>query len=212
MKVLALLVIALMLVFTMFILLLLIENKPYLPLLFETVSAFATVGVSMGITPELSINGNPAIKLFGSAGTSANDSKSTDVTFSTPASYWRDGNNTLLFKHTRTSGFVINNVMVQFDVGASNIQSGSGSVNMDWAAPSERADNTALSLSEIAGYTIYYGDSAGNYTQSLSVNDGLATSVIINSLPLGTYYMVVTARDYDGRESKYSDVVTVEAR
>ncbi|MBN2417302.1 Trk family potassium uptake protein [bacterium] len=64
MKVLALLVMALFLVFTIFIGLLIVEDKPYLHLLFETVSAFATVGLSLGITPELSINGKLLITLL----------------------------------------------------------------------------------------------------------------------------------------------------
>jgi len=64
MKVLALLVSAILLIFTVFVLLLLIENKPYLPLLFETISAFGTVGLTMGVTPELSINGKLLITLL----------------------------------------------------------------------------------------------------------------------------------------------------
>lgn len=64
MKVLALLVMALFLVFTIFTGLLIVEKKPYLHLLFETVSAFATVGLSLGITPELSIKGKLLITLL----------------------------------------------------------------------------------------------------------------------------------------------------
>ncbi len=65
---------------------------------------------------ELVINGHTAIPLFGAAGNTANDTKSTNITISTPASYWRDGNNTLLFRHTRTGGYVIYDVTVQFEV------------------------------------------------------------------------------------------------
>ena len=38
-------------------LLVLIENQPFLPLIFETASALCTIGLSMGITPELSALG-----------------------------------------------------------------------------------------------------------------------------------------------------------
>lgn len=53
-KAFALLVLAISLVVAVFCLLLIFEDKPYLYLLFETVSAFATVGLSAGITAELS--------------------------------------------------------------------------------------------------------------------------------------------------------------
>jgi len=56
-KAIAILVSALLLVLSIFMILLLIENKPFLPLLFETVSAFGTVGLSMGITPQLTSAG-----------------------------------------------------------------------------------------------------------------------------------------------------------
>ncbi|UCC13135.1 MAG: Trk family potassium uptake protein [candidate division WOR-3 bacterium] len=40
-----------------FLILLAVENKPFLPLLFEAVSAFGTVGLSTGITPDLTAPG-----------------------------------------------------------------------------------------------------------------------------------------------------------
>lgn len=56
-KALALLVSAFLLIAFVFLLLLAVENKPYLPLLFETISAFGTVGLSTGITPDLTVAG-----------------------------------------------------------------------------------------------------------------------------------------------------------
>jgi hypothetical protein len=67
-----------------------------------------------------------------------------------------------------------------------------------------RADGSALALSEITGYTVYYGTSSGNYPNSLPINDGSATSATITNLTLGTYYVVVTTRDSGGRESSHS--------
>ncbi|MDH4210046.1 MAG: TrkH family potassium uptake protein [candidate division WOR-3 bacterium] len=56
-KALAIVVGTLLLLTSVFLLLLAFENKPFLPLLFEAVSAFGTVGLSMGITPDLTIIG-----------------------------------------------------------------------------------------------------------------------------------------------------------
>jgi hypothetical protein len=82
-----------------------------------------------------------------------------------------------------------------------------GSAVLNWTAPVARADGAALAMSEIAGYTVYYGTTAGNYPNSYDVNDLSATSASITNLPLGTYYMVVTTRDSDGRESVPSSMV-----
>lgn len=62
----------------------------------------------------LAINGNPPLALFGKAGVSANDGNSASIAFETPASYWRDGENTLEFTHNRTAGFIIDRVTVAF--------------------------------------------------------------------------------------------------
>jgi len=67
-KALALLVFALVLVVIIFGLLLATEDFAYLPLLFETVSAFGTVGLSTGITASLSTSGKLLIILLMYAG------------------------------------------------------------------------------------------------------------------------------------------------
>ena len=82
-----------------------------------------------------------------------------------------------------------------------------GSVVLNWTAPVARADGSALAMSEITGYAVYYGKSAGNYPNARDINDGSDTSVTITNLPPATYYMVVTTRDSGGRESSYSSEV-----
>jgi trk system potassium uptake protein TrkH len=56
-KAMAIVVGTMLLLVTIFLLLLAFENQPFLPLLFEAVSAFGTVGLSMGITSDLTIIG-----------------------------------------------------------------------------------------------------------------------------------------------------------
>lgn len=80
---------------------------------------------------------------------------------------------------------------------------------LSWVAPAEREDNSALSLSAIAGYKVYYGTTQGQYPNSVTVNDGTATGYTFNDLPVGTYYLVVTTIDTEGRESLYSSEVTI---
>ena len=80
-----------------------------------------------------------------------------------------------------------------------------GSITLSWVAPVARTDGSPIAMSEIAGFTVYYGTSIGSYPNTLNVNNGSATSATIADLPVGTYYLVVTTRDNEDRESGYSD-------
>ncbi|MGW8228053.1 MAG: galactose-binding domain-containing protein [Gammaproteobacteria bacterium] len=86
-----------------------------------------------------------------------------------------------------------------------------GSISLQWSAPVSRADGTPLSLADIDGYHIYYGVSAGDYPNRLDVADGTAQSATITEIPVGTYYIVMTTYDIDGRESIYSSMVAKTA-
>lgn len=84
----------------------------------------------------------------------------------------------------------------------------SAMVSLSWIAPSARDDNTPISLSEIAGYNVYYGSTPGQYTNNVNISDSTAEGYTFNALPLGTYFFAVTTYDTDGRESQYSAEVT----
>ena len=82
-------------------------------------------------------------------------------------------------------------------------------ISLSWVAPAEREDNSALSLSAIAGYKVYYGTTQGQYSDNIAINDGTAAGYTFTRLPADTYYFVVTTIDTEGRESQYSSVVTI---
>jgi hypothetical protein len=76
-----------------------------------------------------------------------------------------------------------------------------GTVSLGWDAPTTNEDGTPLT--DLAGYTVYYGTSSGVYTQLEDA--GTATTYDVTNLTAGTtYYFVVTARDYSGNESTFS--------
>ena len=54
------------------------------------------------------------VALFGASGVGGNDAKWSEITINTPASYWQDGNNTLVFRHLSTMGYVIDQATVSF--------------------------------------------------------------------------------------------------
>lgn len=91
--------------------------------------------------------------------------------------------------------------------------SGDGSsiefAGIKWVAPSERDDGSVLSLSEIAGYRVYYGEVSGVYTDLVVIDDSAAIQAKLGAIPSGEYFVVVTTIDTDGRESVYSAEVGV---
>ena len=98
----------------------------------------------------------------------------------------------------------ISTALAAFSLTVSSSAPQTGSVSLSWLAPTARSDGTPLSVSEIAGYTLYYGSSAGNYSNSIQIDDPFTTSVTMADLPVGTYYFVMTTRDVSGQESGYS--------
>jgi len=92
-----------------------------------------------------------------------------------------------------------------------SFESATGSLSLNWVAPVARADGTPLSLADIDGFYIYYGNKAGSYTYSVKVTDGTTQRITLNNLAIGTYYIVMTTYDVDGRESVYSAMVKKSA-
>jgi hypothetical protein len=65
----------------------------------------------------LSINGSAPIDLFGDE--AVFDEVDADITIEVPVAYWVDGDNTLLFTHDKTGGYVVNGMTVDFiDAGS----------------------------------------------------------------------------------------------
>jgi hypothetical protein len=84
-----------------------------------------------------------------------------------------------------------------------------GSLDLNWAAPTTRADGSALSLSEINGYVVYIGTSSDNMQMLVDLNDNSATSYTINDLTVGTtYYIALSTYDVAGASSSLSNVVS----
>jgi hypothetical protein len=83
---------------------------------------------------------------------------------------------------------------------------GTGTARISWNPPTARSDGS--SLTDLAGYRIYYGPSADDYTQSVTVSTAGVTSFTVENLPSGTYYFAITAFDSAGVESQFSTPVS----
>jgi len=82
-----------------------------------------------------------------------------------------------------------------------------GSVTLNWTAPTENTDGTAIG-SELAGYTIVFGESANDLSQSVAVTNASATSYTFANLPSGTWYFSIVSVDTAGNESPPTNVVS----
>ncbi len=77
-----------------------------------------------------------------------------------------------------------------------------GSATLSWVAPTLNEDGSALT--DLAGFRVYYGRQPGGYTNSVTLNDPGATSVVISDLASGEYEFVATAFNESGVESAFS--------
>ncbi len=81
----------------------------------------------------------------------------------------------------------------------------SGSATLSWNAPTENTNGTTLK--DLAGYTIFYGNSNTELTTSIEVSSS-TTEYVVSNLASGTYYFAVAADASDGTQSKKSSVVS----
>ena len=129
--------------------------------------------------------------------------------------YSTTGTRELYVDATPTDGSGLDSISVNFSINISTIpigadgNSASANINLSWVAPAEREDNSGISLSEIAGYKVYYGTSQGQYPNKITINDGTAVGHTFTDFPAGNYYFVVTTLDTNGRESRYSTEVVI---
>jgi hypothetical protein len=76
-----------------------------------------------------------------------------------------------------------------------------GQASLSWTPPTQNTDNSPVTLT---GYRVYWGSSRGNYTNSVTVNNGGLSAYVVTQLTPGTWYFVVTAISATG-ESAYSN-------
>jgi hypothetical protein len=84
---------------------------------------------------------------------------------------------------------------------------GTGVAMLNWLPPTDNTDGSTLT--DLAGYNIYYGTSPGSLTNVISnVDIGLSTYVIENLQTDTTYYFSMTAINTNGVESDLSNVIS----
>ncbi|WP_041441511.1 fibronectin type III domain-containing protein [Thioalkalivibrio sulfidiphilus] len=72
-------------------------------------------------------------------------------------------------------------------------------MTLTWVAPTHRADGSAVALSDITGYRLYYGSTADHLPHVVEI-EGQETTTHELELPTGSYYFRISAMETDGTE------------
>ncbi|MCG7931271.1 MAG: Ig domain-containing protein [Candidatus Thiodiazotropha weberae] len=99
--------------------------------------------------------------------------------------------------------------LASFSIRVNSVQvaATTGSMSLNWVAPTTRTDGTSLNLSDISGYQIYIGTSPTNLQMHLDLGQGELSSYTIDDIGLGDYYVAITAYDRSGNSSDLSNIV-----
>lgn len=89
---------------------------------------------------------------------------------------------------------------------ASNPPAATGSATVSWVAPTTNSDGSPLT--NLAGYTIHYGNSATALNQTVQVASASAVSYVLTNLSSGTWYFAVSAYTSAGTQSSLSSVAS----
>lgn len=84
------------------------------------------------------------------------------------------------------------------------------SAQLSWSAPATRADGTPLSLSDLAGYEIYYTTDDPTVSRTISVSGSAALNYTLSNLSAGNYYFAMAAIDTAGLKSDLSPMTPIK--
>jgi hypothetical protein len=130
----------------------------------------------------------------GSAGTAASGPQTAATTPSTPSS----SSTTTPASGSTTVGSTTK--------GTTPVKTTTGVATLDWMPPTENSDGSVLT--NLAGYTVYYGTSPSNLTQTVKVTNPGLTAYTVTDLSSGIWYFAVTAYSSTGVESTRTGTVS----
>jgi len=81
-----------------------------------------------------------------------------------------------------------------------------GSATLSWAPPATNEDGSALT--DLSGYVIRYGKTAGVLDQKIRLNSAGITTVVVENLIEGTWYFTMSSVNAAGIESRPTSYVS----
>jgi hypothetical protein len=97
-----------------------------------------------------------------------------------------------------------------FSIAVNAQGSSSGSASLSWTPPT--TTTSGGSLTNLAGYRIYYGTSPSSLSRTVQLSNAGLTRYVLNDLSPATYYFSIRAYTSGGSESSGSNVVSKVVR
>lgn len=79
---------------------------------------------------------------------------------------------------------------------------------LSWTAPLTRVNGESLSMGEIAGFEVVYGNAPDSLDHSIAIGDASVDELLIDDLSEGTWYFAMRTLDTDGNRSTLSEMVS----
>ncbi len=163
-------------------------------------------------TPTVTLSANPASVVMD--GSTTLNWNSTNATGCTASGDWSGSKPTsgsqAISSLTTNSSFNLScngaGGTANESVNVTVVLSSDGTALLSWTPPTENTDDSTLT--DLAGYKIYYGTSPGSYSNTEIINNPGLTSFLIESLASADWYFVMTAFNSSGVESSYSTEVS----
>ncbi|WP_129776060.1 putative Ig domain-containing protein [Peristeroidobacter soli] len=109
-----------------------------------------------------------------------------------------------------TSGIVIaasdgtnRTALPSFNIAVNAAGSSTGSATLSWTPPTSNTNGSTLS--NLAGYRIYYGTSSSNLSRTIQVANAGMTRYVVPDLAAGTWYFAIRSYTTTGAESANSN-------
>jgi len=148
-----------------------------------------------GDTLSFSITNKPAWATF---------STTTGKVSGTPSSAQTGTYSNISIKVTDSKGASAS--LAAYAIAVSSGSTGSGSATLSWVPPTQNSNGTTLT--NLAGYRIYYGTSANAMNQTIQVANAGLSRYVVENLSSATWYFTVRAYTTAGVESAASNTAT----
>lgn len=93
-----------------------------------------------------------------------------------------------------------------FNVAVDGPGTSSGSATLSWTPPTHNTNGSTLS--NLAGYRIYYGTSPSNLSRTVQLSNSGLTRYVISDLSAATWYFAIRAYNATGAESDSSNTIS----
>lgn len=82
--------------------------------------------------------------------------------------------------------------------------------NISWSIPTKRVNGTALPISELKGYEVYWTRSSDNARGTIKISSSTQSTTAFDAYTPSTYYFAMSAIDTSGLKSPLSTLVTAK--